>query len=282
MTKQIFNPYLPSYEYVPDGEPRVFGDKLYVYGSHDKFNGEDFCLNDYVCWSAPINDLTNWRYEGVIYHKSDDPKYKSGKFQHMNAPDVIKGKDGKFYLYYAFGADFFCSVAVGDSPVGPFKFYGRVSYPNGKIVGKKIKDPFCFDPSIFIDDDGKIYLYVGFSPVGLFRRLLKLSGLSIDGGYGMELENDMKTIKKGSIKLLIPGEAKAKNTGYQGHGFYEASSMRKINNKYYYVYSSILSHELCYATSDSPLGDFTYKGTIVSIGDIGYKGNVISTNQLGN
>ena len=51
--KQAFNPYLPGWEYVPDGEPRIFNNRLYVYGSHDRFNGKGFCLNDYVCWSAP-------------------------------------------------------------------------------------------------------------------------------------------------------------------------------------------------------------------------------------
>ena len=49
---QAFNPYLPGWEYTPDGEPHVFGGRVYVYGSHDRFNGHAFCLNDYVCWSA--------------------------------------------------------------------------------------------------------------------------------------------------------------------------------------------------------------------------------------
>ena len=68
--KQAFNPYLPSWEYIPDGEPYVFGDRVYVYGSHDYFNGYVFCMGDYVCWSAPVDDLGNWRYEGVIYPKT--------------------------------------------------------------------------------------------------------------------------------------------------------------------------------------------------------------------
>ena len=46
MKTQVFNPYLPSYEYIPDGEPRVFGDRLYIYGSHDRFNGDVYCQND--------------------------------------------------------------------------------------------------------------------------------------------------------------------------------------------------------------------------------------------
>ncbi len=48
MNKQAFNPYLPSWEYVPDGEPHVFGDRIYIYGSHDHYNGYVFCMGDYV------------------------------------------------------------------------------------------------------------------------------------------------------------------------------------------------------------------------------------------
>jgi len=73
MKSQVFNPYLPSWEYVPDGEPHVFGDRVYVYGSHDAFGAPIFCVNNYVCWSAPTNDLSDWRYEGEIYRKTQDP-----------------------------------------------------------------------------------------------------------------------------------------------------------------------------------------------------------------
>ena len=76
MKKQAFNPYLPSWEYIPDGEPYVFNGRVYVYGSHDFYNGYVFCMGDYVCWSAPVDDLGNWRYEGVIYKKDTG----SGKF----------------------------------------------------------------------------------------------------------------------------------------------------------------------------------------------------------
>ncbi|MDF2903618.1 MAG: xylosidase/arabinosidase, partial [Bacillus sp. (in: firmicutes)] len=132
MEKQAFNPYLPSYEYVPDGEPYVFGDRVYVYGSHDRFNGVYFCLNDYVCWSAPINNLKDWKYEGVIYKKTQDPMNRKGWY-HLYAPDVAKGLDGRYYLYYAL--DFFgvMSVAVSDTPAGKYEFYGHIRFRDGKI-----------------------------------------------------------------------------------------------------------------------------------------------------
>ena len=74
--KQIYNPYLHSYEYIPDGEPYVFGDRLYVFGSHDRFNGMNYCQNNYVCWSAPIDDLSDWRFHGEIYNKNQDTNKK--------------------------------------------------------------------------------------------------------------------------------------------------------------------------------------------------------------
>ena len=69
----MHNPYLPSWEYVPDGEPHVFEGRVYVYGSHDQFRGFVYCMNDYVCWSAPVENLGDWRYEGVIYKKDAGP-----------------------------------------------------------------------------------------------------------------------------------------------------------------------------------------------------------------
>ena len=64
-TKQAVNPYLPSWEYVPDAEPHIVDGRVYIYGSHDLFNGLNFCLGDYVCWSAPVDDLGNWIISGA-------------------------------------------------------------------------------------------------------------------------------------------------------------------------------------------------------------------------
>ena len=93
MKRFALNPYIPSNEYITDGETYVLDGRLYIYGSLDRFDGDDFCLNDYVCWSAPINDLGDWRNEGVIYRKTQDPLNADG-CQNMFAPDVQLGTDG--------------------------------------------------------------------------------------------------------------------------------------------------------------------------------------------
>lgn len=281
MKKQIYNPYLPSYEYVPDGEPHIFNNRVYIYGSHDMFNGPSFCVLDYVCYSCPIDDLTNWRYEGVIYQRKQDPKGKKGILNAMYAPDVVQGNDGKYYLYYFLGYNSLISVAVCDTPSGKYKYLGQVKYKDGVFLGRK-KEPLQFDPGVFKDDDGKIYLYTGFSPLNYPSILMKGHKASDLGPMGFELDEDMLTIKKGPIFLGIPSKKNGKNTEYFEHEFFEASSMRKYHGKYYFIYSSSKNHELCYAISDNPLKDFKYGGVLISIGDIGIDGNNKPKNYLGN
>lgn len=290
MKKQAFNPYLPSYEYIPDGEPYVFGDRVYIYGSHDKFNGVDYCENNYVCWSAAVNDLGNWKYEGVIYKKSQDPMFDdkpllSTRKRLLFAPDVQRGADGRYYLYYAFDFLGIMAIAVCDTPAGEYEFYGHVHYANGTLLGEKEGDPFQFDPGVLVDDDGKVYLYSGFCPIGFPWDAVgtdpKKRG--VEGGMVIELEKDMITVKEGP-KVIFPDKAHGEGTGFEGHEFFEASSMRKIGDTYYFVYSSFYGHELCYAISKNPVEGFKFGGTIVSNGDINLNGRAYkdALNYTGN
>ena len=266
MKKQAVNPYLPSWEYIPDGEPRVFGDRVYVYGSHDRFNGKGFCLNDYVCWSAPKNDLADWRYEGVIWKRTDDPSNRDGKAT-LPAPDCIQGPDGRYYLYYFLGRKSLIGVAVCDEPAGKYEFYGHVHYPDGELLGHKQGDTFQFDPGVYVED-GKVYLYTGWCPAAYEIHLSWGTNVNKTGATVTVLDSDMVTILQ-KPKTIVPGIRKARGTGFAKHPFFEASSMRKIRGEYYFIYSSHLGHELCYAVSDRPDGEFRFGGTLVSNGDIG-------------
>lgn len=259
--KQACNPYLPSWEYVPDGEPHVFGDRVYVYGSHDRFDGNLFCMNDYICYSAQVDDLTAWRYEGVIYRKNQDPRNAGGDHC-LWAPDVAQGPDGRYYLYYCLDTLPQIGVAVCDTPAGRYEHLGLVKYADGTILGEKEGDLIQFDPGIFIDDDGEIYLFSGNAPMWE-----KDKNKDNKNSQVMTLEKDMITIKK-EPKPLIPTIHTSLRTGFEGHEFFEASSIRKVGSSYYFVYSSVCSHELCYCVSDKPDEGYRFGGTLVSIGDI--------------
>lgn len=256
MKKQCFNPYLPSWEYIPDGEPHVFGDRIYVFGSHDRFNGWVFCLNDYVCWSAPADDLSDWRYEGVIYKKTDDPMNKDGRMC-LYAPDVTVGPDGRYYLYYVLDQACVVSVAACDSPAGKYQFLGYVRYSDGTRLGERAGDEPQFDPGV-LTEDGVTYMYTGFCGRGDKSRT---------GAMATVLESDMLTVKE-APSVIVPGACFGKGTSFEGHEYFEAASIRKINGEYYFIYSSALMNELCYATSKNPTSGFKYGGVIVSSCDL--------------
>lgn len=255
--KQGVNPYLPSWEYVPDGEPYVFGDRVYIYGSHDKYNGDVFCIGDYVCYSAPVDNPGDWRYEGVIYGRQDDPNNPDNDGC-LYAPDVTVGPDGRYYLYYVMSHVGYVSVAVCDTPAGKYKFYGYVHYADGTRVGDRPGDEPQFDPGV-LTEGNRTYLYTGFCGFGDRSR---------HGAQAMVLDSDMLTVIE-EPKIIVPGACYGEGTGFFGHEYFEAASIRKMGDKYIFVYSSRVMHELCYAVSDKPTEGFEYGGVLISNCDLG-------------
>ena len=237
------NPFLPGYEYIPDGEPRVYGDRLYLYGS------QRFC--DYilkVC-SAPLNNLNEWTDHGIalstrdIGGRKDDIPYSDYEFY---APDMV-ALNGKYYLFaQVVGAP--CSVAVSDTPVGPFKVVSQIKAPAGAPPDFGGWSQY-FDPGVLADDDGKVYLYWG-------------------GGRSY-----MAQLNPANPTEVLPGtyqeDVIPRNAPFE---YQEGPSPRKINGRYYLVYARGL--DLAYATSDKPTGPFAYRGAIVSQRGGAHGGNI--------
>lgn len=247
------NPYLPKWEYIPDGEPRVFGDRVYVYGSHDKAGSDSFCDFVLKCWSAPVSDLENWVCHGDIFHTRSDRDHTSdiswgGDNTQLFAPDVVQGKDGRYYLF-AYIVNARGCVAVSDRPEGPFKLVSQYKYT---IPEEVCCNGWFIDPGVFVDDDGRTYIYCGF-----------------ERSFMAEVNSDnMYEIIDGSlIEHIIPCEPREEGGFTQKESlFYEAASMRKVNGVYYLIYSPKVGSRLAYATSDKPTGPFTYRGYIIDNG----------------
>lgn len=279
--KKMSNPYLPKWEYIPDGEPRVFGNRVYIYGSHDRVNSEQFCDYKLKVWSAPVDDLNNWTCHGDCFHTRADRDHScSTEWAHnaLFAPDVVE-KDGKYYLFAYIVGQPGC-IAVSDRPEGPFTEIGRydaaaqcedlkanpekyIANPDAgdefladgkpeeqgtqaEIAVRDMEYPIMIDPGVLVDDDGRVYVYCGYLH-----------------SYMFELDpDDMHTVIPGSYrKDFIP------KTGWPEEAcFFEACSPRKINGTYYLIYSPRRGSRLAYATSDSPTGPFTYRGYIIDNG----------------
>ncbi len=261
---QAVNPILPLWEHIPDGEPYVFEDpdrpghyRVYLYGSHDSSITE-YCGRDQVVWSASVDSLSAWRYDGVIFECKHDANGNllnaGGVGDVLYAPDVAVTTDKKgkktYWLYpNNMEAGRGGMVARADRPDGPFTVANWDKENPRATVGV-----LGFDPAVFVDDDGRVYGYWGF-----------------ERSYAAELDpSTMATVRKGTqiVEDLIPSH-KSDDT----FRFFEASSMRKIDDKYVLIYSRVTkngdfglpstNYTLAYAYGDSPLGPFTYGGTII-------------------
>lgn len=234
------NPILPLWEYIPDGEPRLFGDRVYLYGSHDRTNSDAFCDFKLKVWSASIHQLNHWQCHGHSFHTLPDRDHPSDTpwtTRELYAPDVVS-KDGKYYLYaYILGSK--GCVGVSDVPEGPFKLLSTYQYAEGQDGDEGIYN----DAGVLVDDDGKVYIYYGFE-----RNFIN----ELDG-------STMVNILDGSLKADVLSQE-------EPFRFFEASSPRKINGIYYLIYSPRIGSRLAYATSTSPTGPFEYRGYIIDNG----------------
>lgn len=239
------NPILPLWEYIPDGEPRVFGNRVYLYGSHDRAACDAFCDFRLKVWYADLDDLNNFKCSGVSFSTADKPDRPSDTKEwtasELFAPDVIE-KDGKYYLYAYIVGSKGC-VGVADRPEGPFKLLSRYKY-NEKDAGD---DGIFNDAGVLADDDGRVYIYYGFT----------------ESNFGEIDPANMYEIIEGSYMRPIIDDTEA---APEEQRFFEASSPRKINGRYYLIYSPRRGSRLAYAIADSPRGPFEYKGYIVDNG----------------
>ena len=281
------NPYLPLWEHLPDGEPRVFEDpdnpgkyRAYIIGSHD-ITYSAYCGNDVRMWSAPVEDLSQWRDEGPIF-----THYVDGRWDTMFAPDLVEVKDkatGKktYYLYpHSRGWGRIAMVCKGDRPNGPFTPVNLTEDGRRCLPGSLID----FDPSVFIEnitdkkdpdfDKGfRAYVFYGFqhsTACELDQNTMysKREGTELIDPFIPASSRDGKLLdKEGSeYKALYKGQNPL------DFNFFEASSIRQVGNKYVMVFSGYSGQEyglgatnsaLRYAFGDSPLGPWRSGGVLV-------------------
>ncbi len=285
MTAQ--NPYLPLWEHLPDGEPRVFEDpdrpgkyRAYIIGSHD-VTYSAYCGNDIRMWSAPVEDLSQWRDEGPIF-----TWFVDGQWDTMFAPDLVEVKDRKtgkktYYLYpHSRGWRRVAMVCKGDRPNGPFTPVNLTDDGRQCLPGSLID----FDPSVFIEnitdkrdkdyDRGfRAYVFYGFRHSTAYE-------LDQDNMYAVRPGTEVHDYfipaseRYGVVRdpegTQYPALYKDQNPG--DFNFFEASSIRQVGNKYVMVFSGYSGPEyglgstnsaLRYAFGDSPLGPWRSGGVLV-------------------
>lgn len=243
--------------YTADPSGIEYNGRLYLFCSHDTYDPEQgygYFMHDITCIST--DDLKNWTDHGEVFSIRDA---KWGP-RLTWAPCVIQ-RDGKFYLYYGNG-DQGIGVAVSDTPTGPYKDENdgpMIDFDtpgvlardgNGKLIKNQAGVPgalkgsenwgmWCFDPCVWIDDDGQAYMYFG-GAHPLNSRIIRLKDNLTE----------------------VDGQAVCPNTP----GFFEASFMHKYGGKYYYSYAGHgfnIPANIEYVASDRPMDGFSSPGVVL-------------------
>ncbi|HWU50493.1 MAG TPA: family 43 glycosylhydrolase [Asticcacaulis sp.] len=248
------NPILSDGQYyTTDPAPLVVGDTLYILTGRDEApeGVNDFIMNE---WQAlTTKDVASGDWSFYPHFLRPEKVFAWATPGRAYAGQIIQGPDKRFYLYApVMRADcgekdcFGIGVAVSDSSLGPW----IDAHPQGPIVsqsGPERNDIQNIDPTPFVDDDGRVYLYWG--TFGQLR--------------GMELNADMVTPKgpEISVKSLT--------------GFFEAPWLFKRNGVYYLAYAdndtdprdgctpAVYHACIAYGTAPSPLGPWTYRGVVL-------------------
>lgn len=222
------NPILQVQHFVPDAEARQWRDgRMYLYGSYDISGRTSYCSWEYHVFSSA--DLFHWVDHGESFCSTSPDTDVPWSSAPLFAPDCIF-YNGRYYLFFC-NADRSEGVAESLSPEGRFTNATPVEGADGDAI----------DPAALVDDDGQVYYYWGQFHL-----------------RGAKLKPDLRGIQTETLRTDLITEA--------SHGFHEGASIRKHNGIYYLVYTDISRGRatcMAYATSNSPLGTFTKRGTII-------------------
>lgn len=227
------NPVLPGFHADPEIIYSNLTGKYYIYSTTDGQPGWGGWY--YTAYSS--SDLKDWTYEGIVLDlKSDQVSWADGNAW-APAIEEKKTKDGyRYYLYFSGnpknGGGKQIGVATADSPTGPFTDLGHPMITESPTGGGQ-----QIDVDVFTDPvSGKSYLYWG-------------------NGYmaGVELNKDMLSIKKKTLKVLTP-----EGGTLQDYAYREAPYVFYRNGLYYFMWSvddtGSANYHVAYGTAKSPLG----------------------------
>ena len=232
----------------PDPAPFVYNDTVFLFVGHDEDDAQYFSMKDWVLYST--DDMVNWTYRGTQISTATFEWAKQG--DRAWASQGVE-RNGKWYWYVCCntneGGDAL-AIAVADSPTGPWK----------DAIGKPLAEGFGFiDPTVFIDDDGRAYLFWGNK--GLW--------------YG-ELNDDMISFKNGYKE--VPGyrdpksfgELQSKMNWAKGRNemmtqYEEGPWLMKRNGVYILSYpAGGVPEHMAYSTAPTINGPWTYRGRIMN------------------
>jgi len=228
--------------FTADPAPMVYNGTLYLYTGHDEDDTPEsrFVMHDYQCFST--TDMVNWTHHGAVLDVRKVFTWSGGD---ANAAQCIY-RNGKFYYYVSTAntkgpGGVALGVAISDNPFGPFKdTLGKALVTNDQTKAARHSWD-NLDPSVFIDDDGRAWLYWGNNAC-----------------YFAELNEDMISLKSDISNIPLTREA-------FGPDFEEAPWIYRRADQYYLWYASSIPESIHYSIAKSPVGPWQYGGKVMDI-----------------
>jgi len=228
--------------FTADPTALVVGDRVYVYVGQDTASpGGWFNMPNWLCYST--TDMKHWTAHGPVLAAKDFVNANSGSAW---AAQVVE-KDGKYYFYVTLDRKegHFITVAVGDSPTGPFK-EARPGMP--LITDDMTKDSHRWnsdiDPTVLIDDDGTPWMAWGNGDC-----------------YMVKLNRNMVELDGPITKVPF-------------RNYSEGPWLFKRNNLYYNVYAAdapgVQPEQMCYSTAPKITGPWTFGGFVTGAAKHGF------------
>lgn len=243
----------PAYitRYGADPFAMIYNDEVFIYMTNDQqeYDSHPNSTNSYAnintinCMSS--KDMVNWTDHGVMNVAKSPASWAKNSWAPSACHKVVGGKE-KFFLYFADNGGGI-GVVTSDNPWGPW------SDPRGNALANRSTQncgnvEWIFDPAVLIDDDGTGYIYFG-------------------GGVPKGKESNPGTARVAKLKnnmVELDGAPATINPPY----LFEDSGINKIAGKYIYSYCSnwnctgnpMTNAQICYMTSDNPMGPFSYTG----------------------
>jgi hypothetical protein len=266
------NPLFTDF-FTADPAITVIGNTVYAYVGQDAATvGGWFNMPNWLCYST--TDMKNWKAHGPVLAAKDFVNANGGAAW---AAQVVE-KDGKYYDYVTLdGKDgHFITVAVSDSPTGPFK----EALPGKPLITDDMtKDSHRWnsdiDPTVLIDTDGTPWMAWGNGDCYMVK--LKRNMVEIDGPITKvpfrNFSEGPWLFKRGDLYYMVhaadaPGEqaeqiaySSAKSitgpwtyggllTGPAKHGFTIHPSVIEFKGQWYFFY-----HDGSYTLNGTPGGD---------------------------
>jgi hypothetical protein len=228
--------------FTADPAVTVLGNTVYAYVGQDVATvGGWFNMPNWLCYST--TDMKNWTAHGSVLAAKD---FVNADSWSAWAGQVVE-KDGKYYYYVTLDCKkgHFITVAVGDSPTGPFKeaLLGKPLITDSMTTDSH-RPNSDIDPTVLIDDDGTPWMAWGNGDCYMVK--LKRNMIELDGAI----------------------------TKVPFRNYSEGPWLFKRGNLYYNVYAAdapgVQSEQICYSTATNITGPWTYGGLITGAAKHGF------------